>query len=56
MSKFEIPVTAVGAPVDLIAEKIVQSILQIVQNEERKPSLEVIDIELVDRGSCSPPS
>jgi LacI family transcriptional regulator len=52
MSKLEVPINAVGAPVSLIAESIVQSILFLISHQHQTPDFPEIKIELIDRESC----
>lgn len=51
MASFEPPLTAVGAPVKVIAQQIVETILTMIQDPRELPYFTEIDIELVERES-----
>jgi LacI family transcriptional regulator len=56
MANFEIPLTAVGAPVDHMAARIVDSLLHLIENKDSLPCENYVQAELVERESCCPPS
>lgn len=55
MTNLEIPLTAVGAPIEKIAEKIVDVLLKLIHNNEPLPMKNFVDLELIERDSCCPP-
>ncbi|MEW9668295.1 LacI family DNA-binding transcriptional regulator [Ammoniphilus sp. 3BR4] len=55
MDNFEIPITAVGAPIDSIAENIARSLLTITKGTDQLPFFTEIDVELAERKSCQEP-
>mgnify|MGYP001954850957 CR=1 FL=1 len=56
MSSLETPLTSVGVPIDKLALRIVQSLLQLIENPDVDlPFVQALTPELNDRGSCCPP-
>jgi LacI family transcriptional regulator len=55
MADLEIPITAVGAPVAKVAKCIVQSLLNLIDNNEFS-EFKFVKSELIERESCCPPS
>lgn len=52
MESLEIPITAVGAPIDSIAESIAHSLLTLTKGTDQIPFFTEIDVELAERNSC----
>ncbi|MFC7395088.1 LacI family DNA-binding transcriptional regulator [Scopulibacillus cellulosilyticus] len=55
MAGLEIPLTAVGTPVDKLAENLVEALLKIIEHPDSIHPFDDIDIELNERASCGPP-
>lgn len=57
MGGLEIPLTSVGVPINKLANKIVYSLLQLIEHPEVKlPLVQTLSPELNDRESCSSPT
>jgi len=54
MSSLPVPMTSVGAPIDAIAAKVVESILVLIEKQEQLPAIQTIEPALVERNSCLP--
>ncbi|GAA4714980.1 LacI family DNA-binding transcriptional regulator [Brevibacillus fulvus] len=54
MASFDVPITAVGAPIERIAAGIVDSLFAIINKTKLSPFCKQIEIELVERASCQP--
>jgi LacI family transcriptional regulator len=55
MDSLEIPLTSVGVPVDQLSEKMVNSLLDLTNQTNSSPLIEVMEPVITNRGSCSPP-
>lgn len=53
MGNMEIPLTSVGVPVNVMAQKIVQTILHAIQNRQDVPLIQILDPQLTERNSCA---
>ena len=56
MSSLETPLTSVGVPVDQLAEKMVNSLLERINQNNTLPLIELMEPVLTKRSSCSPPN
>ncbi|TDF95388.1 LacI family DNA-binding transcriptional regulator [Paenibacillus piri] len=55
MDKLPVPLTAVGGPIDIIAKKVVESILLMIETQEQLPLIQTVEPEIIERDSCRPP-
>lgn len=55
MASLETPLTSVGVPVDQLAEKMVNSLLDLINQTNSLPLIEVMEPVITHRSSCSPP-
>ncbi|UOF90308.1 LacI family transcriptional regulator [Fodinisporobacter ferrooxydans] len=55
MENLEIPVTAVGAPIEKISDSIVESLLTIIEHQNLDAKKSFVESELFERSSCCPP-
>jgi LacI family transcriptional regulator len=56
MARLETPLTSVGVPVNQLAEKMVNSLLDLINKTNSLPLIEVMEPEITKRGSCSNPT
>lgn len=52
LAELDVPVTAVGAPVDLFAERIAETLLHLMTAEERRQLTVMVDAEIKERNSA----
>jgi LacI family transcriptional regulator len=55
MASLETPLTSVGVPVDKLADKMVNSLLDLINQTNSQPLIEAMEPEITKRSSCSPP-
>ncbi len=55
LADLDIPITAVGVPVDRMASHIAHSVIQLIESPENSPVCDVLEAELIERESCAPP-
>lgn len=56
MARLETPLTSVGVPIGELAEKMVNSLLDLINKTNSFPLTEVMEPVITKRGSCSPPA
>jgi LacI family transcriptional regulator len=54
LAELDVPVTAVGAPIDVFAQRIASMLLTIMNSQSPISLTELIDVEIVERSSCLP--